>query len=144
MVVFALISVPISVCLAYVPYQIKEIVFRRKKLYDNTNSRNNPTIDPETDELVRNLDGCHFNQLESLGPYAGGIAAATACGVGARTLTAISATYVGARTAYIFAYLNNTKMRGYHRTLAWSVAMGAIFWAWIAAAIKKDAEDDEE
>lgn len=144
MVVFALLSVPIATGLAYLPHVIKEIVLMKHNKFDNTKPRGDESVDEKTDQLVTHLSASHNNQLESLGPYAAGVAAATAVGVAPAVLANATATYVGARVAYCIAYMAPQICDGVPRSLSWCGAMGAMIWIWVAAATKNDEEEEED
>jgi len=132
---FALWSVPIATGLAYVPHFAKVGVLSRAHVFRSTHPREiNSTQKKSTDELVARLVGCHANQLESLGVYAAGIAAATAVGVPRDTLSNLASAYVASRALYIVAYAAPQVAQGLPRGLTFGASMSVIIFLWAYAA----------
>lgn len=142
MVVFALLSVPIATVLAYLPHVIKGSILSKHGKYDNKKPRAKPSVDEKTDELITRLTGAHNNQLESLGVYAGAIASATAVGVSPVALGNAAAVYIGARSAYVAAYIAPQVGNGAPRSLSFSASFATIMWIWFAAAAKAAKKDE--
>lgn len=142
---FALISVPIAIGLAYIPIFTRGAILHKNKKYDNEDPRAVPSLgDEEKDKLMKDLGNCHNNQLETLGPYSAGIAAAAAVGVNACLLNSIATSYIASRGAYLVAYTSIKSGKGYPRTGAFAAAMTSIVWLWVAAAAKAAKSDDDE
>ena len=75
------------------------------------------------------------NGLESIGFYAGGIAAANAAGVPAETINSLAIAYIGLRLAYNFIYIILQANRNFAplRTLVWMSSIGVISSLYIKA-----------
>lgn len=132
---FALWSVPISAGLAYVPHFAKVAVLSRANVFRSTHPREiNSTQKEADDELVARLGGAHVNQLEMLGVYAAGIAAATAVAVPKDTVSTLAKIYVGSRALYVAVYAAPQVAGGAPRTICFGVAMSSIMFLWVYAA----------
>ncbi|EOO04416.1 putative membrane protein [Phaeoacremonium minimum UCRPA7] len=75
------------------------------------------------------------NGLESIGFYAGGIAAANAAGVPAETINSLAIAYIGLRIVYNFIYIILQANRNFAplRTLTWMTSIGVISSLYIKA-----------
>lgn len=134
---FALLSVPIAAGLAYFPHIAKVFIQGYHGVGRLTHPRENaPTKSLVVNELVDRLKNCHFNQLESLGAYSAGIAAATAMGISPDTTKHYATVYVIARAAYIVAYAAPQKYASFGRSATFAAAWYAIINLWTAAAGK--------
>ena len=136
MVVFALISAPVVIGLTYIPHVVKSQVLKKHNAHDNKKPRIDKPVNEDVDALVERCNGAHYNQLETLGPYTAGLAAAIAVGVPDDKLSRIAATYVTSRVVYNVAYLSPQVYEGTPRSLAFAGAMGSILWLWVATIIK--------
>ena len=144
MVVFALLSAPIALGLAYVPVFVRAAILTKHKKFDNTKPRTEVKINAKVDELVKRCNGAHNNQLETLGPYTAGIAAAVAVGVPGGKLASIAKTYVGSRIVYNAAYIAPQILEGAPRSLAFFGAIGSVIALWVAAAVKAGETENVE
>lgn len=145
MVVWALISAPAALGLAYVPYFVKACVLKWHKAYNWKEPRKDKSINPKIDALIVRCNGAHYNQLESLGSYSAAIVAGVAVGVSPAKLSQIATGYVGSRIAYNVAYLSPPCLKATPRSLAWVGTMGSLIWAWVAviAKARKNEKEDE-
>ncbi len=135
---FALWSVPVSLGLTYLPHAAKVAILSRTGAFSNTAPRDtagqDKKVDPSKRALVDRLRGAHLNQLETIGVYAAGVAAATAVGVPAVTVSRAAKLYVGARVVFNISYAGPQIADGNIRSLSFTAALGAIVWMWAAAA----------
>ena len=138
MTVFAYISVPIAVALTYLPHVTKVFIMTAHKAYDNRKPRDVESqlkAMPEGKrELVARLSAIHNNQFETLGVFAGGVAAAAAANVNSTVLTTLTAVYIGARSVYIVAYAAPPVLFGLVRALPFVASLGSATGLWIAGA----------
>lgn len=75
------------------------------------------------------------NGFESIGMYAGGIAAAAAAGVPAETLSYLSALFLTSRVVYniVYIFLQDNRKAAPLRTIVYNVGVGAIITLWVKA-----------
>ncbi len=145
MVVFALLSAPIAIGLAYLPQIVKNAILNKNNAFDNKNPRAETSVSPKVDKIVARCKGAHNNQLETLGPYTAGVAAAIAVGVPGAKIDKIAKLYVGSRVAYNVAYISPQVLEGAPRSLSWLSAIGSVVWLWLAAVAKaEEKEKDNE
>lgn len=132
---FALASVPMAAGLAYFPHIAKVFILRYHGVHRRTHPRESvSTKSLAVDELVGRLKNAHFNQLESLGVYAGGIAAATAMGVSPDIVKHYAMMYVVSRAAYIVVYALPQGIFSFGRSGTFVAAWYAIVKLWLAGA----------
>lgn len=92
-------------------------------------------LDIKTVLRLQRADAAAINGFETLGLYAGGIAAAGAAGVPAITLNYLGLTYVVSRAAYnvVYIVLQDNRKFAPVRSLVWNVGLVVIFTLWIKA-----------
>lgn len=75
------------------------------------------------------------NGFETLGMYAGGIAAAAGAGVPAETLSYLSAGYLASRVAYnaLYVFFQDNKKLAPFRSVVWNVGVALIATLWLKA-----------
>lgn len=81
------------------------------------------------------------NGFESLGMFAGGVAAANYAGVDVYTLNLLTIEYVVSRVLYIFVYIvlcENGRL-SILRTLSWLLGVVSMLALWIMAGMKAGA-----
>lgn len=102
--------------------------------YDNAKPRahqdQHEAFSEERQAFLDRLVACHVNQLETLGVYAGGVAAAALFGNDNTAIIVLCAIYLAARTAYVAAYVSPQVFGGYLRTLCFVFSLASISLIW--------------
>lgn len=131
-------SVPICVGLTYLPHFVRAAICFSSKALDNRRPRDLEgqlkRLDPGKAALVGRLAASHNNQLETIGVYAAGVAAAVATKVPAPQLNKLATVYVTARVAFNIAYAAPQVLGGMPRSLSFMFSMGSCLAIWFAAA----------
>lgn len=147
----AIMSVPVATFLAYAPIVARKLILAKYGEADNTKPREEPTVKSDVRdtsnkserkqgipehiyEIVTRLKSCHYNQLEMLGLYAGGIAVAVAVRVQPETLSRLSSWYIKSRLAYTLAYAAPQIAGGALRSATFFAAAGSCIMIYYAAA----------
>lgn len=138
MVNVSLFSVTAAGILAYIPHIMRVILATRAAAWDNGNPREQPSLQekltPEQYSLYTRLSAAHSNQLETLGLYAAGIAAAYAAGSSQAFMNSIAGVYVFTRILYVIVYALPPIAGGYLRTAVFFPALASIIVLWTEAA----------
>lgn len=84
---------------------------------------------------IQRAEAASANGFESLGMYAGGIAAAAAAGVPAGALSCLAAGYVASRLVYdvVYVFLQESRRWAPLRSVAWDVSMVIMVTIWVKA-----------
>lgn len=120
-------SVLAATALAFSPVAAVVPWLVRKGPFNNANPREcheAPDAAVTLPAWVRRARNAHFNNLESLGLYASGVAMAIMAGVNPVTIGRLATQYIWSRAFYNFVYVageERIKTQGFLRT--------AIFWA---------------
>lgn len=98
-----------------------------------------PTV--QTVLRIQRAEAAAANGLETLGLYAGGIAAAVAAGVPTETVNYLSVGYLGSRAVFNIVYilLQDNRKFAPLRSLSWCVGIGITITLWIKAGNKAAA-----
>ncbi|KUI62646.1 hypothetical protein VP1G_09761 [Cytospora mali] len=98
-------------------------------------SANDASLDKKTVLRIQRGEAAMTNGFESLGAYAGGVAAAAAAGVPAKTLNYLSAAYLASRLVYnaIYVFLQDNRKWAPVRSVVWDVGVGIIATLWVKA-----------
>ncbi|ROW17485.1 hypothetical protein VPNG_00763 [Cytospora leucostoma] len=133
-------SVPAAFLLALAPHAYASIAagksfdlaYPRKTV---ESAAKDASQDKQTVLRVQRAEAASANAFETLGMYAGGIAAAAAAGVPAETLSCLSLGYLASRAAYnvIYVFLQDDRKTAPLRSLTWNVSILIIGTAWVKA-----------
>lgn len=84
---------------------------------------------------IHRAEAATANGLETLGMYAGGIAAAAGAGVPAETVSWLGAGYLASRVVFnaVYVFLQDDKRLAPLRSVAWNVSVGFIAALWVKA-----------
>ncbi|KAJ4424995.1 hypothetical protein N0V82_000277 [Gnomoniopsis sp. IMI 355080] len=133
-------SVPAALLLAFLPSGYKmatagkhaDTAMPRRVL---ANLEKDPSIDKQMVLRLQRADAASANAFETIGLYAGGIAAAGAAGVPASTLNYLGVGYVASRLVYnvVYVFLQDNRKFAPVRSLVWNVGLGVIVTLWIKA-----------
>lgn len=96
------------------------------------------TRDRQIVRRIQRADAASANNFETLGFYAGGVAAALAAGVAPGLLNGLCAGYIGARVAYnvVYVFLQDNRKLAPVRSAIWMVCMGITSTLWVMAGNK--------
>ncbi|KAJ0109525.1 hypothetical protein J7T55_014087 [Diaporthe amygdali] len=139
-------KVPAAFVLAVVPHTYSLIA--AGKNFDIANPRNtvencekDTTLQKKTAQRIRRAEAATANAFETVGLYAGGIAAATAAGVPVETLNYLSVMYLASRAGYsaVYVWLQDNRKLAPLRSVCWNTSIGIIFALWIKAGNKASA-----
>lgn len=105
------------------------------------NCAKDESIDKKTILRLQRAEAASANGFESLGMYAGGIAAAAAAGVPAATLNSLAGVYLASRAAYnvVYVFLQDNRRFAPVRSLVWNVGLGIIVALWVKAGNRATA-----
>ncbi|CAN8102601.1 unnamed protein product [Discula destructiva] len=133
-------SVPAALMIAFMPNMYKgtlagdsfDIALPRRTY---SAMEKNSSFNKQTLLRYQRAEAASANGLETVGLYAGAIAAAGAAGVPAETLNYLSASYLVSRVLYNYVYviLQDNRKWAPVRSLLWTAGLGVIFTLWIKA-----------
>lgn len=116
----------------------RAVVVAIKGKLDNGNPRDHSkqteTMPKAYQELCKRLAASHYNQLETLGYFAAGVAVAVAMRVPESTLASLTGWYVKSRIAYNITYALPQYANGVPRSMAFLGAMTSVGMLYAAAA----------
>lgn len=128
---FILVTIPIHIILAYIPYAVRQIaILMLRKGFDNANPRlymaslENEALSGNPAPLFAiRAHGCHLNSIENLGFWIpAAIAGIVFSGVQYLALV-LAAIHLGLRVFYVLIYLfNSNKYVSFVRSLLWFLA----------------------
>lgn len=134
-----IMSVPKAAALAYAPTFVRTFIIRRfGGKMDNAKPRDVDAqirdLPKHLQEITTRLKNCHFNQLETLGLYAGGVAVCLAVKVDHETLVKLTTHYLKSRLGFTLAYASPQVANGALRSLCFIAALITIIRLYSAAA----------
>lgn len=130
-------SVPIATGLAYIPHFVRGVIISKFGKLDSAKPRDESgttSMPKHLQELAIRLKNCHFNQLESLGLYAGAVAVAVAANVPPSTMHRLTSWYLKSRLAYVLAYSAPQVAGGMLRSLSFVASITSCILLYAAAA----------
>ncbi|KAL6908401.1 hypothetical protein GGI43DRAFT_392641 [Trichoderma evansii] len=143
---YSFYMVPAAFTLCWLPAAYGHLL--AGKHFDETNPRHTQAavlkddkMDKARQQRITRALSAMENGFESLGMFAGGVAAANYAGVDVYTLNLLTIEYVCSRVLYIFVYIvlcENGKLSPL-RTLSWLLGVVSMFALWIMAGLKAGA-----